>query len=137
MILFLIIASTLLAIYDIKKLKVPNLGNLLLLVVVFGNLFLTNYNIIPHIISGLAAFLTFILIYFISKRKLGMGDCKYTAIIALHFGYNFWLYSVMTTSIIALFVTIPLLLSKKIKRDTKIPFMPFLVSGWILYYFLT
>jgi prepilin signal peptidase PulO-like enzyme (type II secretory pathway) len=83
------------------------------------------------LISGLLAFVTFLIIYFISRGGIGMGDCKYTAVTSIYFGYSFWLNSILYTSIISLSVSLILLFVKKIKRETKIPFMPFLVSGWI------
>lgn len=93
-------------------------------------------DLLPSFLSGISAFLIFLLIYIVSKGHMGMGDTKYTAIIAFHFKFFFWLQSIILCSLIALIVSTTLLITKKIKRDTPIPFIPFLVSGWVIAHFL-
>ncbi len=132
----LIIVSLYLVYFDIRYKRVPNLINLVLLLLVIGNRIWADLPLKPAIISWTVAFFSFFLIYVITKGKMGIGDCKYTGIIAFHFGYFFWLKSIIVCSIIALLITLSLLLLKKISRTTPIPFIPFLVSGWIIIYFI-
>lgn len=134
--LILIIISLYLVYYDIKFKKVPNIINLFLLIIVVSNKVILQQCIISPLISGFIAFITFFIIYLISKGKMGIGDAKYTAIIAFNFGYYFWLKSIIYCSTLALIISIILLLTKRIKRDTPIPFMPFLVFGWLLNLFI-
>lgn len=131
MIYFLSITSLYLVYYDIRYKKVPNIITLLLLIAVLIYKIYYRLPLKEGLISGLLAFVTFLIIYFISRGGIGMGDCKYTAVTSIYFGYSFWLNSILYTSIISLSVSLILLFVKKIKRETKIPFMPFLVSGWI------
>lgn len=122
--------------HDIRHKKVPNIINIILLLLVVAGKFYYHQELLPSLFSGLAAFITFFLIYLFSKGGMGMGDCKYTAIIAFHFGYHFWLQSIIICSITALVISITLLLTKKIDRKTRIPFIPFLVFGWIINYII-
>lgn len=135
-IIVLLLISAYLVYFDIRYQRVPNIINLLLLLIVLGGHIYNKEPLGYPLISALAAFGTFLLIHIVSRGKLGMGDCKYTAIIAFQFGYYFWLHSTIYTSIIALIISGILLLTKKIDTKTPIPFMPFLVSGWVLNYFI-
>lgn len=130
----IIIISIFLALYDIKKKRVPNIITLLLFLAALLYKIVFKEELIYSLLSGVGAFVTFLIVYLVSKGKMGMGDCKYTAVIAFYFGYYFWLQSILYTSVIAIIVSLVLLMLKKIDRETKIPFMPFLVSGWILNY---
>ncbi len=137
MISVLILVSIYLVFYDMKYQRVPNLVNLLLFLSVIIYKLITTSDLITSLISGFIAFITFLFVYFVSGKKLGMGDCKYTAIIAIFFGYLFWLQSIVYCSILALLISGILIIFKKINRNTKLPFMPFLVSGWLLnFYFI-
>ncbi len=134
---YLILTVSLYLVYhDIRFKKVPNIILLLLfLIVILGKIFMED-PIIPGLISGLVAFFTFVLIHFISGGKLGMGDCKYTAVIAFQFGYIFWLKSIIYCSTIALIISLILLFTKVIDRKTAIPFIPFLVLGGVFNYII-
>lgn len=118
--------------YDIKYKKVPNSINLLLLIIILITKIYFKQEVLISIFSGIVAFTTFLIIHLISRGNMGIGDCKFTGIIAIHLGFYYWLYSIIISSITALVVSLFLLFSKKIKRDTKIPFIPFLVFGLII-----
>lgn len=136
MIIILLLISLFLVFYDLKYYKVPNLINLALLILVISNKVYIKDHPFDYIIPGLIAFITLLLVYMVSKGKLGMGDIKYSSIMAIYFGYRFWLGSLIYASIVALLVSIILLLSKKIKKDSRIPFIPFLVIGNIVNYLI-
>lgn len=134
---YIIMAVSLYLVYfDIRYKRVPNIINLILFAGVLAYKIIFKQDILGSFVSGAVAFLTFLLIYVISRGKMGMGDCKYTAVIAFHFGYLFWLKSIIYASLTAIIVSLTLLLLKKIDRTTPIPFVPFLVAGWILNYFI-
>lgn len=128
--------SLFLVFYDLKYFKVPNLINLFLLILVISNKVYIKAHPFDYIVPGLIAFITLLLVYMVSKGKLGMGDIKYSSIMAIYLGYRFWLSSLIYASIAALLISIILLLSKKIKRDSRIPFIPFLVIGNIANYII-
>lgn len=136
MIIFILLTSLCLVYYDFKYLKVPNLITLLLFLSV---IIYKIYNKIPptdFIIPGLVSAGTLLAVYIFSKGKLGMGDIKYSVIISIYFGYIFWLGSIIYAAASALIISIYLLISKKISKYTRIPFIPFLVAGGIINYFL-
>lgn len=126
----LIITSLYLVYYDIRFKKVPNKIIIMMFLVVFFNKVYTDGELLSSLVSGLCAFFTFLLIYIVSKGKMGMGDTKYTSIIAFHFGYYFWLKSTIFCSLFALIISGFLILTKKINRKTQIPFIPFIFLGW-------
>lgn len=135
--IFLILGISLfLVYYDLKYYKVPNLVNLLLLISVMAFKIYHRADPLDYLIPGFVAFVTLFLIYIVTKGKLGMGDIKYSSIMAIYLGYRFWIGSLMYASISALILSIALLLIKKIKRDSRIPFIPFLVLGNIINYFI-
>lgn len=136
MIYILLPVSLYLTYYDIRYKRVPNLIVLSLFITLLTLKIFLGEPLISAFISGSAAFITFLLIHIFSGKKLGMGDCKYTAVIAFNFGYFFWLQSIIYCSFIALVVSLFLLVIKKIDKKTRIPFIPFLVSGWLLNYIL-
>lgn len=136
MIYILLPVSIYLTYYDIKYKRVPNIALILLFIASLAFKIILKEPLIPAFISGSGAFLMFLLIHIFSGKKLGMGDCKFTALIAFNFSFLFWLQSIIYCSFTALVVTLTLLLLKKINRTTKIPFVPFLTAGWILNYFL-
>lgn len=128
----LLAISLFLVYYDLKYYKVPNVVNLLLLLLVVAYKVYSKEYILDYLLPGSIAFITLFLIYIFSKGKLGMGDIKYSSIMAAYFGYRFWIGSLLYASVTALIISIALLIIKKIKRDTRIPFMPFLVLGNII-----
>lgn len=126
-----IIISLYLVVYDVKYKRVPNLVILFLFCVI------CDYTIkesifLPSLGNGLLAFTFFTLIYIKSNKGLGFGDVKYTSLTCFCFGYKFWLNSVLIGSITAILVLFPLYLLKIVKKRSKIPFIPFLVTGVII-----
>lgn len=127
-----VIISIILSVYDIKKLKVPNIGIILLLTVVIAEKIYLGTDFIISIIYGVITLLIFVLINLYTKGRLGIGDCKYTSIIAFHFGFLFWIEHLIYSSLISLILAFILLKIKKIKKNKPIPFIPFLTLGVIL-----
>lgn len=137
MIYLLIIISIYLVIYDIKYRKVPNYINLILIILIIINKLYLGENIIIALLNGFSSFMLFCIIHLVSKGGMGMGDCKYTSLISMNFGYYFWLQSITIATISALVISGILIISKKIDKKTRIPFIPFLVFGWIFKVFVT
>jgi len=131
MIYIILLTSLYLTYYDLRYKKVPNKILLVLFILVLIDKILIG-DLKWSLISGAIAFLTFFLVYIVSRGNIGMGDIKYTSITAIYFGYKFWLYSIIYCSISAIFITVILYLLKIIKRYTKIPFIPFLALGLII-----
>jgi prepilin signal peptidase PulO-like enzyme (type II secretory pathway) len=61
--------------------------------------------------------------------KLGLGDAKYSVLIALSLGLYGWLTTVAVASVVGLAAGLVLVLRDRAPRDTPIPFAPFLTLG--------
>lgn len=71
-----------------------------------------------------------------TKGKLGMGDVKFAAFMAVFIGFPGWFVATGLASLLGLvFAAIGLFLGK-INKNTKIPFAPFLTVGSIGAYFV-
>jgi prepilin signal peptidase PulO-like enzyme (type II secretory pathway) len=116
--------------YDIKEYRIPD-------VLTFGGIAaFVALKLIFHeesfavltaeIFAGFAAFW---LIRFLSKGKMGLGDAKYSAFIAVAAGMLAWFATVFIASVIALIAAVSLIGLFKMDRKTRIPFAPFLTIG--------
>jgi leader peptidase (prepilin peptidase)/N-methyltransferase len=61
--------------------------------------------------------------------KLGLGDAKYSVLIALSLGLYGWLTTVAVASVTALAAALVLAPRDRAPRDPRIPFAPFLTLG--------
>jgi prepilin signal peptidase PulO-like enzyme (type II secretory pathway) len=81
------------------------------------------------VLSGL-----YYLIYVVSKHKwVGFGDIKLGLVLALMLGD--WQLAILTlffANALGTVIVLPLMLSGKMKRSTRIPFGPLLISGWFI-----
>ncbi len=73
----------------------------------------------------------YLLIYLISKgRWVGFGDVKLGLALGLLLGdWALALLALFLANLIGTLVVIPLLASRKLKRDSRVPFGPFLIAG--------
>jgi prepilin signal peptidase PulO-like enzyme (type II secretory pathway) len=123
------------SIFDIRSFRIPNtitLGG-------FPALLLLNYVGTRHIaLSPLyPSFLCFtimLLIFLLSKEKLGMGDVKLTLIISFPLGIYYWLVSLLLASLSALLFVGVISFRRNEKKNSPLPFVPFLTFGAILAY---
>lgn len=130
--IIIITTSVFLSIYDILKYKVPNLAVALLFILTLTTKIFRGTNVVIPLLYGLGAFSIFLLIHMVTKGKLGLGDAKYTGVIAFHFGFLFWLEHIIYSSLIALIVSLTIILRSSCYREKPIPFIPFLTIGLIL-----
>lgn len=103
------------------------------------------YQLIPismtqSMIGSLSAYIflwTVASIYFLITKKvgLGQGDVELLALIGAFTGFIGWWFTITMASLAASGVGLILLFSKKLTRNTKLPFGPFLALGAILYLF--
>lgn len=124
-----------LAYYDFKYYRVPNRITLLLFLLVLSQSYFNN-RLEKAIIAGLFSLLFYTVVYLITKGKIGVGDIKFSIISAIYLGFEFWLYSMFYSIILATIVSSVLLLLKKIDKGSRLPFIPFLTSGIILTHIL-
>lgn len=72
----------------------------------------------------------------LSKEQIGMGDVKLITVVNLIYGLSFTMYSMIFSLVAMLFFTIPLLIARKLKLKSQIPFAPFYALGVGVYVIL-
>ena len=122
-----------LAVYDIRHKIIPNEFVypfiILALFAPFGGGDVGS-NIFPHLGAGLAGFLFFGSLWFVSGgRWMGFGDAKLALGMGFLLGPELTLFAIMLAFWIGTLVMLPLLISKRFGMKAEIPFAPFLVAG--------
>jgi len=134
----LVLSLFVIAYIDAKEKTIPNIltiATLLSQLVTTLTLSKAYPNIWNIIIS---AIILFVLMFIskISNEQIGMGDVKLIAVINLIYGISFSIYSLLISLIIMLICVIPLLIAKKLKLKSEIPFAPFYSIGVSVYILL-
>ena len=116
--------SFIIAIADIKTGMIPRLAFILAFPVFLALGLLQNetFSILATLAGALLGLIVFLLAYFISRKRLGLADVWYSALIGLVLGPLWW-YAAMgfacVIGIIYMFVS----------RQKKIPFIPLMALG--------
>ena len=76
-----------------------------------------------------AGFGLFWLIRLFSKGRMGLGDAKYSALIAVAVGFAPWLIALFVASLTGLAAALILMRHSRMRRDEPLPFAPFLSVG--------
>ncbi len=129
-----------LAVYDAKWMILPNMilrpiyglvGAGLVIQFIMGRPLTQIFSILGAIAvcSGL-----FLVLFLISKgRWIGYGDVMLGLLTGALIGSTMSaIFSIFTASVLGMLWSIPLLMVKKVPKNTKIPFGPFLIAGAIL-----
>lgn len=131
--LFLISITIPVAIIDQRSLKIPNLiiipGIIAAMMIDFFYCHISVYEIIVSFLTG---FMVFFLIFYFSKGKMGFGDVKFSAFLALVLGMEIWFVMIFLASFSALVFALIALKSGAVDRNSKIPFGPFLGAAAIV-----
>jgi len=121
------------SVFDIRSMRIPNWivfsGTVFLFAVRY---FYFKDSPVGMLINMLSGGLMFYTIRFITKGKLGMGDVKFAALIALFTGFPLFFAAVAFSSITGLIFALAGLSVGRINKTTKIPFVPFLTAGSII-----
>ena len=76
---------------------------------------------------------TYLLLYMLSKgRWVGFGDVKLGLFMGIVLGWQLALLTLFLANMLAFIVVLPGLVSKKLSRQSKVPFGPFLIVGFIV-----
>ncbi|MCL2050567.1 MAG: prepilin peptidase [Lachnospiraceae bacterium] len=127
MILIFLFLSTL---FDIKSKKIP-----LQLIIIFGLTIIgislqygrfNSWEILVRIMPGI--FL--LLISFVTKEAIGYGDGIVILLIGLGMDIQVMVSFIMIAFLLSAIVSIIILIKKKGDRQTRLPFMPFLLTAW-------
>ncbi len=125
------------SVIDIRQKRIPNWivvpGTLVLFVLrilIFKDPFL---RVLFEMILGFSILFT---IQFLTKGKLGMGDVKFAALMAVFVGFPWWFIATGIASVLGLVFSVIGLYFGRVNKKTQIPFAPFLTAGSIAAYFV-
>lgn len=72
-------------------------------------------------------------LYFLSKGKwVGFGDVKLGLFMGLALGWQAGAVCLLAANVLGCLIILPGLVSGKLKRDSRIPFGPFLIAGFVI-----
>ncbi len=127
--LFLLFAVPI-TIFDLREHRIPDaltIGGILL---IFAIKLLAKEEPVWLLCSeGFAGFALFWLIRLISRGKMGLGDAKYSALIAVTAGFDSWFTALFIACAAGLVCSALLIAFFRADRGMKIPFAPFLSLG--------
>lgn len=121
------------AVFDAKYMILPDFSTLILVIIAFLGVLFDERNILPYLVSaaGAAGFLLFL--HILTKGKgMGMGDVKLAFFMGMLLGWPKVVMAFYVAFISGAIVGGAMLLIKKLKRKSLIPFGPFLILGTIV-----
>ncbi len=90
--------------------------------------FVTEFALAVAVIAGV-----YYLLYFLSRGKwVGFGDVKLGLFMGLALGWQAGLVCLLLANVIGCLIVIPGLALGKLKRDSRIPFGPLLIAGFVI-----
>lgn len=135
--LFLLVVTIPVSIIDIRKQKIPDILTYPAIgIFIMIRIWIFQNSLFAVFLLPVAGFIPFFLIWFFTKGKMGLGDAKLSAFLALILGMEQWFIMVFLSSLFALILAVILLTAKNIRRSTKIPYGPFLSLGALVAFFI-
>jgi leader peptidase (prepilin peptidase)/N-methyltransferase len=116
--------------FDLKEMRIPDvlsLGGIAVFVAL--GILVPGGSVITVAREALIGFGVFWAITIATGGKLGLGDAKYSVLIALSLGLYGWLTTIAVASVTGLAAGLMLVLRGGFPRDARIPFAPFLTLG--------
>jgi prepilin signal peptidase PulO-like enzyme (type II secretory pathway) len=115
---------------DLREYRIPDLLSIGgICVMALLDVFVVRQSLLTLALEVVVGFGVFWLIRVVTHGKLGLGDAKYSAFIALCVGMPGWLAAIAAASVIGLVCGLVLLGRGRVTRTTRIPFAPFLSLG--------
>ena len=135
----LMLSVIIISVIDARSKIIPNylMVALLLSQIICAFTFAKTYLDIWNVVLSIIVLGVLMLASKISKEQIGMGDVKLITAVNLIYGLSFTMYSFMFALIIMLVCMIPLLILKRIKLKSQLPFAPFYTLGIIAYIILS
>jgi len=120
-------------IYDIKEKKIPDIFVFLGAGILLLKRLIIDTAYIPAIlIDTAAAFIIIAAIWFFTKGKIGLGDAKLSAFIAMAIGLFGWFVALFVASLSGLLFALASIKLKKAGFRDPLPFAPFLGFGCVV-----
>ncbi|MBB6478483.1 prepilin peptidase [Spirochaeta isovalerica] len=120
-------------IIDIKVQRIPR-GIIFPAVILlyFVKVFYFHIPAITLLATLATGFLLFFGIWYFTRGKLGLGDAYLSGFLAISLGLEQWLIMLFISSMTALVFAVIMLKSGKLRRESRIPYAPFLSFGALL-----
>jgi leader peptidase (prepilin peptidase)/N-methyltransferase len=116
--------------FDLKELRIPDVLSLGgIAVVAASEALVPSVSPAMLVLEALVGFGVFWALARATGGKLGLGDAKYSALIALSLGMHGWLTTIAVAAFTGLAAALALVLRHRQPRDARIPFAPFLTLG--------
>jgi len=125
-----------LTVFDLKYMILPDFAIIILIIISFLGVIFDEPNIVPYLLSALVGSGFLWLLNLITKGKgMGLGDVKLAIFMGLFLGYPKIIVAFYVAFITGAVIGIILMIFKKIKKKTEIPFGPFLILGILIAWF--
>lgn len=126
--------SVVILVADFKYFIIPDVTLIVMgLVGLFSLTTLPFQEVRAHLLSAVAAFVGFLLLYLLTKRKgMGFGDVKLASVLGLLLGFPNLVIALYTAFLTGAMVGVILMIVGKAKMKTKMPFGPFLILGMVV-----
>lgn len=121
------------SIVDVKSMQIPN--SLVIAGILTGLIFSSvtgPMEAIFRVLAGFAAGFIFLIISWLSKGGVGMGDVKLMVVIGIYMGLGLTFNILILSVIIGGIAAAAMLLTKKTDRKGTIPFAPFVLIGTVI-----
>lgn len=118
------------AIIDIRERRIPD--KLVLAGVTIGlvfSLFDPNRDIFSSLIGGTTAGLVLLLIYYITKGGLGLGDVKLFGCIGIYLGFESTVSAMLISAVLSGLYSLVLICINSDNKKRELPFAPFILAG--------
>jgi prepilin signal peptidase PulO-like enzyme (type II secretory pathway) len=129
-------------VYDLKHYIIPDFATFSLIGVslvylLYSSLFDNNYSCLYYgALSALFVFLFFFSLFYFTKGKgMGFGDVKFVIFMGLFLGFPKILVGLFISFFLGAIIGIILIVLKKKKMKSQLPFAPFLIIGTMTAYF--
>lgn len=131
----LIVTLIIISFIDAKQHIIPNIMTISMLLSQLICIFCITKSQINglNILVAAVLFVVLLLINKLSKEQLGMGDVKLLVVVGLVYGLSFLMYTLILSLLLMLMYSVPMLIIKKFKLSTQMPFAPFYTIGIIMY----
>lgn len=117
-------------VFDVKYMILPDFSTVILIIIAFLGVVFDEKNIIPYLLSALAASGFLLILNLITKGNgMGMGDVKLAIFMGLFLGYPKIILAFYMAFIVGAIFGLILMIFKKANRKSQISFGPFLILG--------
>ncbi len=113
---------------DLQMMMIPDFA--VVMTAIGGILWaIVNGQVLLSLISAAIGFSVFLIIHLVSKQGMGFGDVEYFAALALYLVPFSIVWAILIASVAAIVFSLPMLITRKANRKTRVPFGPFLALG--------